>query len=150
MDKECNRCHEVKDTSNFRVRGFYMDNYCRKCNNIRRNEARSNDIWKFLNDNIRSAKSGSKKRGLDFDIDTNYLVELHTHQDKKCAISGIELTTICGQGKVPTNISIDRIDSSKGYTKNNIQLVCYSINLMKRDFSHEVFMSFFNQVLENR
>lgn len=31
--------------------------------------------------------------------------------------------------------SIDRIDSSLGYTLGNVQFVCYGLNLMKLDFS---------------
>ena len=38
------------------------------------------------------------------------------------------------------NISIDRIDSSKGYTKDNIQLVCASLNNMKMDLKNKHFI----------
>lgn len=33
-----------------------------------------------------------------------------------------------------------RIDSSKGYTKENVQLVCVIINRMKNEYSMETFM----------
>ena len=36
-------------------------------------------------------------------------------------------------------ISIERIDSSEGYTKGNTILVCQAINRMKSDFSFEDF-----------
>jgi hypothetical protein len=37
------------------------------------------------------------------------------------------------------NISIDRIDSNKDYLKNNIQLVCATLNQLKTDLKNEHF-----------
>lgn len=39
------------------------------------------------------------------------------------------------EGRVNTNLSIDRIDSSKGYTKDNVQLVTMAANQMKNDLT---------------
>jgi hypothetical protein len=39
----------------------------------------------------------------------------------------------------PNKLSIDRIDSKRGYTQDNIQLVCCWVNLMKLDVSIDVF-----------
>ncbi len=41
------------------------------------------------------------------------------------------MTHTRGDGTVYTNVSIDRIDNDKGYTKDNIHLVCFIANLMK-------------------
>ena len=38
------------------------------------------------------------------------------------------------------NLSIDRIDSKVGYTKDNIQIVLKEVNLMKNTLSHEEFI----------
>lgn len=38
------------------------------------------------------------------------------------------------------NASLDRIDSSKDYTTDNTQLVCWIVNRMKSDFSMELFI----------
>lgn len=46
--------------------------------------------------------------------------------------------------QVPTNCSLDRIDSAAGYTKGNVQLVCWIVNVMKQQLTNEqvlVFMS---------
>ena len=32
------------------------------------------------------------------------------------------------EGRVNSNLSIDRIDSTKGYSKDNVQLVCMAAN----------------------
>lgn len=45
------------------------------------------------------------------------------------------MTHLRGHGRLMTNVSIDRIDSSKGYEEGNVQLVCHITNLMKQDLS---------------
>lgn len=45
------------------------------------------------------------------------------------------MTHVLYNGHNNTNVSIDRVDSTKGYTKNNIQLVCSIINKMKLDMT---------------
>lgn len=65
------------------------------------------------------------------DIPIDYLMDLWESQKGLCALSGVPMTHIRGQGNVGTNISIDKIDPNKGYLKGNIQLVCRVINHMK-------------------
>jgi hypothetical protein len=60
------------------------------------------------------------------------------------------MSTIVGKGKHSTNISIDRIDSNKGYTKDNIQLVCAYVNIMKSDKSIEELKYFCQCILNNK
>lgn len=43
------------------------------------------------------------------------------------------MTYKAGFGRVNTNISIDRIDSSVGYVRGNVQFVCDVVNRMKQD-----------------
>lgn len=64
-------------------------------------------------------------------------MSLYEDQDGKCALSGYNMTYITGQGRVPTNISIDRIDSNMGYVEGNIQLVCRQSNVMKMELTME-------------
>jgi hypothetical protein len=45
------------------------------------------------------------------------------------------MTYLAGSGRINTNISIDRIDSSKGYLRDNVQFVCDVVNRMKQDMS---------------
>jgi len=63
-------------------------------------------------------------------ITAEQLIQMWHDQDGKCAVSGLAMTW--GQGWYsPTSISIDRINSDKGYTKDNVRLICYSINTFK-------------------
>lgn len=65
------------------------------------------------------------------------LVNLWNAQNGKCAISGQPMTHILGSGKHLTNVSIDRIDPSRGYEKDNIRLVCRLCNIMRHTLSDE-------------
>lgn len=58
------------------------------------------------------------------------VVAIWEAQKGLCALSGVTMTW--GKGAYcPTSLSIDRIDSKKGYTKDNIRLLCYAVNAMK-------------------
>lgn len=74
----------------------------------------------------------SKIKNLDFDIDIKFLWELFIKQDRKCAISGRDLVFAKKyKNRVFQTASVDRIDSSKGYTKDNVQWVHKEINFLK-------------------
>jgi hypothetical protein len=80
-----------------------------------------------------------KKRKLpgEYEVTVDFLNELFIKQNGQCAISGHLMTHIAGKGQVPTNISIDRIDSKKGYQKDNIQLLCRCVNYFKMNMSNQ-------------
>lgn len=65
------------------------------------------------------------------ELDVDFLNQLYVKQSGRCAITGYELTAQRGQGFIPTNITIDRIDNSRGYDRDNVQLVCRKANEMK-------------------
>lgn len=81
----------------------------------------------------RNAKQRAKKAGLAFDLDVPFMQELLNKQQGCCAISGVELTFCKGAGHVSTNASIDRIEPGKGYTRHNVQLVAWQVNIMKHN-----------------
>jgi hypothetical protein len=65
--------------------------------------------------------------------------ELFLKQNRKCALSGIDLTfPIKTKGEYTA--SLDRIDSSKDYIKGNIQWVHKHINVMKNKFPQSYFI----------
>lgn len=85
-------------------------------------------------------KRGAKQRNFEFSISIEDIWNLFLKQNRKCALSGVEL--FFGQNDKAhksgiTTASLDRIDSNKGYTIDNIQWVHKWINLMKQDM-HDV------------
>lgn len=74
------------------------------------------------------------RRKLDFDITSEFLIDLLYKQNYRCALTGWELEFTSGgefDGRNPMGCTIDRIDNSKGYVKGNIQLVCCIANITR-------------------
>ena len=46
---------------------------------------------------------------------------------------GIKLNFSAGKGNDPDRASLDRIDNSKGYTKENTRIISLRANVLKRD-----------------
>lgn len=74
-----------------------------------------------------------------FEISIKEAWNLFLEQERKCALSGIELE-FGKTNKDKFTASLDRIDSSKGYTLDNVQWVHKDINRMKNVFSQEYFI----------
>jgi hypothetical protein len=49
-----------------------------------------------------------------------------------------------------TRASLDRIDSSKGYIKGNVEFVCLAINFAKNDFKKEEMKSFIKEIISSQ
>ncbi|MGD1924263.1 MAG: hypothetical protein ACFB03_08735 [Paracoccaceae bacterium] len=80
-----------------------------------------------------SAKRRASSRGLDCedDLKTWALAALDA-QKARCALSGVPFDLeIHGHGAAPRPYapSIDRKDATKGYTADNIRLICWAANL---------------------
>lgn len=86
-------------------------------------------FWKRVSDI--SYRARAKK--LDFDLDYQFLIDLYNNQEGLCYYSGYPLK-IQG-GKSFNTMSVDKIDPTKGYTKDNVVLCLNCINMMKSDHS---------------
>ncbi len=82
----------------------------------------------FLAFLVSRTKSASSKRSHYFAITTDDVLMLWNQQNGKCSITGLTLEHC--QNKLKS-ASIDRVDGTKGYTADNIQLVCKFVNLAK-------------------
>ena len=60
-----------------------------------------------------------------------------------CPYLGIQLTT----QNTLSSPSLDRIDSNRGYTKDNIQVISWQANLMKSNASQETLLTFARGIL---
>jgi hypothetical protein len=81
----------------------------------------------------RSAKARAMKRGIEFTIVLED-VAIPSH----CPVLGFALQSVHGAyGGKDSSPSIDRIDPSKGYTKENIQVISLKANMMKSSATPE-------------
>jgi len=76
------------------------------------------------------------------------LLDLYEKQNHKCALSGIEMTTIKEKGRLPNNASVDRINPGKDYSIDNIRLVCNHINMMRSDLSDEELLKYCKAIVD--
>ena len=84
-------------------------------------------------------------------IDIVYLKELWNKQNGICPYTGIKMilpkNTKENQSiHSPKKASLDRIDSSKEYTKENVEFVCCSVNYAKNSFTREEMKEFFEEI----
>lgn len=103
------------------------------------------DVHTGLREHIRRAK----KRTKDVEIDVEYLKEIWELQDGKCKYTHVNLThpnSSVSEKNYNYMASLDRIDSSKGYIKGNVQFVSVSVNWLKNSMGDNHIQEFFNIV----
>lgn len=94
-----------------------------------------------LKEVLRTAQTNAKKRGFECEITLEVFDAWLKTQGEKCALTDIDFDYSCDDKyRVrPFAPSIDRIDSSKGYTFDNIQIVCVMVNRAKNEMTQELF-----------
>lgn len=155
--KQCSKCKEVKVLSEFRPhssfnilkRGYIAyTSHCNLCDSKRTTIYKNKKIQtiegkvSFLIDNINRR---CKNKNYINEMSNEYLIELYNKQNKKCFYTGLEMTLGSYTGERVKNnyvVSVDRKNSKKGYTKDNVVLCCWIINNMKQDLNIEDFKKF--------
>lgn len=108
----------------------------------------SYDQFKYLSYLFTHLKTRCVEYNRIYDISILDLIEILQKQRGRCALSG-RLFTYASNYKDLNTVSIDRIDSSKDYTKDNIQLVIDIINKAKNVLSNSEFISLCKEVCES-
>lgn len=103
----------------------YRDNPTGHKTNVSRGKSIENYLAALARCSLR------RRRGHEFSLTLQDLLLLYELQGGKCAVTGLDMTRVVGEGHVRTNVSLDRIDSSIGYVIGNVRLVCCIVNLMK-------------------
>lgn len=91
-------------------------------------------------------KANAKARNIKVSISIRYAWQIYKDQKGKCALTGVDIP-LCvykeykgGYTKGLSAASLDRIDSSKGYIKGNLQWVHKDINKMKMNLKLQDFI----------
>lgn len=85
-------------------------------------------------------ESNAKKRGLEFNVSIDYLYNLYLLQNKKCALTGVNINIVATSVRVKYDLntaSLDRIDSKIGYIIGNVRWLHKNINQLKSDISDD-------------
>jgi len=125
---------------------------CKSCRTTNCNKKRQpkngslNATWKGCNavpgKTLSKLKNGAKNRRIEVHITVEDISRQYEAQGRKCALTGIPV--FFGE-----NASVDRIDSDKHYTTDNIQILHKLVNIMKRDISQKDFISMCYSVVNN-
>lgn len=81
----------------------------------------------------------ARSRGIEWRLTLEYLESL----ERFCFYTGRELTL---KIKEENTLSLDRIDSSRGYVEDNVVFCCADINKMKNKFALEYFLRIVKEI----
>jgi hypothetical protein len=175
--KTCSCCKIEKSVSEFgkdnsKVSG--VKSSCKSCNNSnikvwreKNKEYRLSYDKQYYANNKEKIKVKNQKRYTNLTLDQKFDQLVKTageRKNKKCFITVEHLHDVwqrqeglCVYTKLPltseghqlNTVSLDRVDSSKDYTVDNIQLVCVPINRMKLDYTEDQFIELCRLVTHN-
>jgi hypothetical protein len=87
---------------------------------------------------ISRLKNGAKYRNLIYELSPQYLWNIYLKQNRRCALSGIN---IYFGVRVEQTASLDRIDNSIGYIEGNVQWIHKDINKIRGEYNLEYFIT---------
>jgi len=156
--KNCPFCNkEIEYNNKYNLQRSIRDNSsCRSCTCILRNKnggyskGINNSQWKSPNEIpygwfSKYFERSNRKRTGTITIEDVY--NLWIAQDKKCVLSKVNIGF--NDDKKGHTCSIDRIDSLKEYTLDNIQLVHKDVNYMKNRYNQKYFIQMCKLIANN-
>lgn len=108
--------------------------------------------WEFTNKwigkRLDGARERSKKRDMPCHLTKEDILDMVARSGGRCELTGVWFNNKIGASvRNPWSPTIDRIDSSKPYTKDNCRLVCYAINTAISEWGEDVFKVMINGYL---
>lgn len=125
--KKCNACNEYKQIDFFHKCHIAPDGHaytCKECSKIISKRYVNETLRGRISSLCRVAKQRTKKKEGVWDITIEYIETPWNEQRGNCAYTNIPMN-IRGDWQV----SFERIDPVKGYTKGNVCLICLELNV---------------------
>lgn len=135
-------------------KGTYRGLKCRPCANVshrdwvQRNPDHQKPYYRSVRGKAAGLVGGARRRataaGYPCTITSAWVTEQFERQDGRCAYTGWKFdNTAAGKGRRanPRGMSLDRIDSTQGYTPENTRLVCWGVNQAKTDWLLDDFVA---------
>ena len=153
-DKVCVVCREL-----FTPRQSNVITCSKECSTKQRNTRNLKHYYATANQNFEDvpwriskimgmAKSRAAKQDLEFDLDTEYLIDLYEEQGGKCAISGREFDLKRSAGGPAHDApSLDKIYPELGYIKGNVRFTTYHVNVCLLNYGEEALIKLCKDIL---
>ncbi len=136
----------LKIAREFNTNGSNIRKYLLKFNiPLRKKKTKYGEI---AGNHFATIRSQAESRGLSFEITIKFIWELFLKQNRCCAISGVLLTFNDNKLHSRRTASLDRIDSERGYTEDNVQWIHKTINKLKWDYSEKEFFDWIKKIYE--
>ena len=140
--KSCPSCNNEQSylRKNYAEESLRLGKQCKSCSN--KDVSNCHRGWhrgirvSWLN----QFKSGSETRKIEWDLTIDDVANLYENQKGLCALTDVSIAFPEIGHPQKAIASIDRIDSSKGYVQNNVQLVTRQVNMMKQSYSQDLFI----------
>lgn len=129
---------EIKERCVQYKKKYYQENKERLTLQMRDYYECNRDVYLF-----NKARERAARDGIDFDLEVSDI-----QIPRYCPYLSIPLTLCLGKGQLETNASLDRIDSTKGYIKGNVQVISRKANTMKNNANIHELITFARSVLE--
>lgn len=154
----CSLCKMVKPAGKFdsmRFRNLNVgvgrvleafDAVCRSCRIDERKWQEAHplydrEVFLFWNRQFSSQEHGAKVRQIPWLLVFNDVLSMYLRQNGRCAVSDVKFALRSEKsGRSRLKPSLDRIDSTKGYTRDNVHIVCAAVNIIKNDMPHREFL----------
>jgi hypothetical protein len=154
---QCRVCKDILSLDNFsqciqlsKKRGYVLYNteckHCRKTRAFDDNNFNKTSLEDVLHARLSVAIARARSKKIPLNIDLEFLISLWKNQNGKCFYSGRQLSLLIND---PNKVSIDRVDSSKGYLKDNVVLCCNLVNYLKVDLSLDYFKEIIIDIYNN-
>lgn len=161
LNKTCNVCKQEKTVSEFdlcrRIKAGIRAE-CKACRSAAYKakpkdeafrEKRKAETRNWISANperylLKNAKDRAIKKGLEFTIKQEDI-----KIPSNCPVFGTPLIQSLGRGWSDNTPSLDRVDSKRGYTADNIRVISYRANVIKRDGTVEEFQKIVAYMLEH-
>jgi hypothetical protein len=160
--KQCTQCKQEQSIDNFYPRkykllkggyGTSLDSYCKKCRTKHTRQGwnkrvKEGDPSAVASNLLHSMRDRTKNKKYNEEVEWE-------HEDIKtiitngtCVRTGIPFKLAAGtaEHRNPFGASPDRLDNTKGYTKDNVQWVVYIYNVMSNNFKEEDVTMFIKQL----
>ena len=119
-----------------------QDRICTSCYNTKAREyskraSEKRKIYRSRNVNttlLSGAKSRANRKGLEFNLEIDDIII-----PEKCPVFGVPLERAEGGCPDDNSPTLDRLDSSKGYVKGNVQVISWKANRLKSNGTLEDF-----------